>query len=148
VFGPGNRLPGPRGSSRRANSGTKPPQQFREGLAHCGRDLRLAKRALRTGRRAACHLTQEQSFAIRTRSGSAAARLPVKWANTLGTIKAATTGPSRAVSSKHMPGHLAEFECRFNRRCDLAAMIARLCWAGVRTTPMPDRLLKPAEVYA
>jgi len=43
---------------------------------------------------------------------------------------------------------LAEFECRFNRRCDLAAMIARLCWAGVRTTPMPDRLLKPAEVYA
>ena len=31
---------------------------------------------------------------------------------------------------------------------DLAAMIPRLAWAAVRTTPMPYRLLKLAEVYA
>jgi hypothetical protein len=29
-----------------------------------------------------------------------------------------------------------------------AAMIPRLAWAAVRTTPMPYRLLKLAEVYA
>ena len=44
--------------------------------------------------------------------------------------------------------YLTEFEYRFNRRYDLAAMIPRLTWAAVRTTPMPYRLLKLAEVYA
>jgi len=87
--------------------------------------------------------------AIKTGSGSAAARTPAfKWVNTaLGTIKAATTGTHRAASSEHAPRTLAEFEYRFNRRYDLAAMIPRLCWAGVRTAPMPYRLLKLAEVY-
>jgi hypothetical protein len=33
-------------------------------------------------------------------------------------------------------------------RANLAAMLPRLCWAAVRTTPMPYRLLKLAEVYA
>jgi hypothetical protein len=39
-------------------------------------------------------------------------------------------------------------EYRFNRRYDLAAMIPRVCWAGVRTAPMPYQFLKLAEVYA
>jgi len=39
--------------------------------------------------------------------------------------------------SKHVPRYLAEFEYRFNRRYDLAAMIPRLSWAGVRTAPCP-----------
>ena len=88
--------------------------------------------------------------AIKTGSGPAAARTPAfKWVNTaLGNIKAAITGTYRAVSSKHVPRYLAEFEYRFNRRYDLAAMIPRLCWAGVRTAPMPYQLLKLAEVYA
>ncbi len=47
-----------------------------------------------------------------------------------------------------VPRYLAEFEYRFNRRYDLAAMIPRLAWAAVQTTPMPYRLLKLAEVYA
>ena len=87
---------------------------------------------------------------IKTGSGPAAARVPAfKWVNTaLGNIKAAITGTYRAISSKHVPRYLAEFEYRFNRRYDLAAMIPRLCWAGERTTPMPNRLLKLAEVYA
>ena len=88
--------------------------------------------------------------AIKTGSGPAAAQVPAfKWVNTaLGNIKAAITGTYRAISIKHVPRYLAEFGYRFNRRYDLAAMIPRLCWAGVRTAPMPYQLLKLAEVYA
>ncbi len=88
--------------------------------------------------------------AIKTGLGPAAARTPAfKWVNTaLGNIKAAITGTYRAISSKHVPRYLAEFRYRLNRRYDVAAMISRLCWAGVRTTSMPYQLLKSAEVYA
>ena len=88
--------------------------------------------------------------AIKTGSGVAAVRKPAfKWVNTaLGNIKAAIVGTCRSINSKHVPRYLAEFEYRFNRRYDLAAMLPRLCWASVRTTPMPYRLLKLAEVYA
>jgi hypothetical protein len=87
---------------------------------------------------------------VKTGSGPKAARTPAfKWVNTaLGNIKAAITGTYRAINSKHVPRYLAEFEHRFNRRYDLAAMIPRLTWAAVRTTPMPYWLLKLAEVYA
>ncbi len=66
----------------------------------------------------------------------------------LGNIKAAIVGTYRAIDQKHVPRHLAEFEYRFNRRYDLAAMMPRLTWSSVRTTPMPYRLLKLADVYA
>jgi hypothetical protein len=56
-------------------------------------------------------------------------------------------GTYRSINSKHVP-RLAEFEHRFNRRYDLAAMLPRLCWVRQRTTPMPCWLLKLAEVYA
>ena len=87
--------------------------------------------------------------AIRTGSGTAAARTPAfKWVNTaLGNIKSAIAGTYRAVSSKHVPRYLAEFEYRFNRRYDLASMIPRLGWAAAHTPPMPYRLLKLAEVH-
>ncbi len=82
--------------------------------------------------------------------GYRAAQTPAfKWVNTaLGNIKAAITGTYRSINSKHVPRYLAEFEYRFNRRYDLAAMIPRLSWAAVRTPPMPYRLLKLAEVHA
>jgi ribosomal protein L37AE/L43A/transposase-like protein len=85
-----------------------------------------------------------------TGSGPAAGRTPTfRWVNTaLGNIKAAITGTYRAINTKHVPRYLAEFEYRFNRRYDLAAMVPRLTWAAVRTPPMPYRLLKLAEVYA
>jgi hypothetical protein len=64
-----------------------------------------------------------------------------KWVNTLlGNIKSAITGTYRAVRS-HAGRTLAEFEYRFNRRFDLAAMIPRLGYAAVRTSPMPYRSL-------
>src|SRR3954468_16112552 len=86
---------------------------------------------------------------IITGSGAAAARTPgFKWVNTaLGNIKVAIVGTYRAIDQKHVPRYLAEFDYRFNRRYDLAAMMPRLLWAGVRTTPMPYRLLKLADVY-
>jgi len=61
---------------------------------------------------------------------------------------AAIVGTYHSINSKHVPRYLAEFEYRFNRRYDLAAMLPRLCWASVRTTPMPYRLLKLAEICA
>src|SRR5215213_9906998 len=87
---------------------------------------------------------------IETGSGAAAARTPAfKWVNTaLGNIKAAITGTYRSISQKHVPRYLAEFEYRFNRRYDLAAMLPRLTKAAAQTPPMPYRLLKLAEVSA
>lgn len=68
-----------------------------------------------------------------------------KWVNTvLGNIKSAIIATYR-IAAKHAARRLAEFEYRFNRRYDLAAMIPRLAWVSVRTPPMPYRLLKLAE---
>ena len=87
---------------------------------------------------------------IITGSGRASARHPAfKWVNTvLGNIQAALTGTYRAIRDKHVPRYLAEYTYRFNRRYDLASMIERLAWVGLRTPPMPYRLLKLAEPHA
>lgn len=87
---------------------------------------------------------------IITGSGRKAARHPAfKWVNTmLGNVKAAMTGTYRAIREKHAPRYLAEYAYRFNRRYDLASMIERLTWVGLRTPPMPYRLLKLAEAHA
>jgi hypothetical protein len=84
---------------------------------------------------------------IITGSGRKAALNPAfKWVNTtLGNIKSAITGTYRTIPDKHVPRYLAEFEYRFNRRYDLAAMMPRLGYVAVRTPPMPYRLLKLAE---
>ncbi len=86
---------------------------------------------------------------IRTGSRPKAVKTPAfKWVNTaLGNIKAAITGTYRAISGKHVPRYLAEFEYRFSRRYDLAAIIPRRTWASVRTPPMPYRLLRMAELH-
>ena len=86
---------------------------------------------------------------IVTGSGKKAVRTPAfKWANTLlGNLKTSLAGTFHTIRDKHVPRYLAQFQYRFNRRYDLAAMIPRLGWAAVRTPPMPYRLLKLAEVY-
>ena len=69
-----------------------------------------------------------------------------KWVNTmLGNVKNAITGTLHSVSLKHVPRYLAEFEYRFNRRYRLGDMIERLTYVGLRTPPMPYRLLRLAE---
>ena len=87
--------------------------------------------------------------AIVTGSGRKSARHPAfKWVNTvLANFKTSLVGTYHAVSGKHAPRALAEFDYRFNRRYDLAAMMPRLGWVAVRTLPMPYRLLKLAEDY-
>src|SRR5207244_10161598 len=84
---------------------------------------------------------------IIARSGRRAALMPAfKWVNTtLGNIKSAITGTYRAIRDKHVPRYLAEFEYRFNRHYDLAAMMPRLAYVALRTPPMPYRLLRVAE---
>jgi hypothetical protein len=87
---------------------------------------------------------------IITGSGRKAALNPAfKWVNTtLSNIKSAITGTYRAIRDKHVPRHVAEFEYRFNRRYDLAAMMPHLGYVALRTPPMPYRLLKLAEDHA
>lgn len=53
----------------------------------------------------------------------------------------------RAIREKHLPRYLAEFSYRFNRRFDLASMLARLTAAAARTPPMSYRLVKLAEAH-
>jgi transposase-like protein len=87
---------------------------------------------------------------IVTGGGPKAAKTPAfKWVNTaLGNIKSALVATSRAVREKHVPRYLAEFEYRFNRRYDLAAMIPRLAYVALSYAPMPYRLLKLADLQA
>ena len=70
------------------------------------------------------------------------------WVNTMiGNVKNAATGTYHAVSGKHLPRYLAEFNYRFNRRYDLAAMLPRLGYVAAKTPPMPGRLLKLAGAF-
>lgn len=69
-----------------------------------------------------------------------------KWVNTiLGNVKNSLKGTYHAISKKHIPRYLAEFQYRFDRRIDLGSMIPRLAYVAVRTPPMPTRLLTLAE---
>ena len=65
----------------------------------------------------------------------------------LGNVKNALHGTYHALAAKHLPRYLAEFSYRFNRRFQLKARVPRLGYAAVRTPPMPQRLLKLAEVW-
>lgn len=84
-----------------------------------------------------------------TGGGRSSAKNPIfKWVNTvLGNVKTSITGSYHAISKKHVPRYLAEFEYRFNRRYELPAMMERLAFVAVRTPPMPYRLLTMAESF-
>ncbi len=70
-----------------------------------------------------------------------------KWINTMiGNVKNAIHGTYHSVSSRHLPRYLAEFCFRFNRRFRLGAMVENLLYHASKTPPMPQRLLKLAEV--
>lgn len=70
-----------------------------------------------------------------------------KWLNTMiGNVKKAIHGTYHAISEDHLPRYLAEFCYRFNRRFQLDDMIERLAYVALRTPPMPQRILKLAEV--
>lgn len=80
--------------------------------------------------------------------GLARRRLTLNWVDTmLGNVKNAIHGTYHAIRPKHLPRYFAEFSYRFNRRFDLASMLARLATAAARTPPMPYRLVKLAEAH-
>jgi transposase-like protein len=86
--------------------------------------------------------------AIVTGGGPDCVELPYfKWVNTMiSNVKNSMHGTYHALRLKHLPRYLAEFSYKFNRRFDLKAMINRLIFACSQTPPMPERLLKLAEV--
>lgn len=69
-----------------------------------------------------------------------------QWVNTvLWNMKTSLAGTYHAVSHKHIPRYMAEFQYKFNRRYDLAAMIPRLAYVALRTPPCPERKLVLAD---
>jgi transposase-like protein len=80
--------------------------------------------------------------------GLAQRRQVLTWVDTMiGNVKNAMHGTYHAIRGKHLPRYLAEFSYRFNRRYDLAGMLARLATAAAHTPPIPYRLVKLAEVH-
>lgn len=70
-----------------------------------------------------------------------------KWVNTMiGNVKNSIRGTYHSISDKHIPRYLAEFCFRFNRRFHLDRMVEQLIHAAVKTSPIPQRILKLAEV--
>jgi hypothetical protein len=65
----------------------------------------------------------------------------------LGNEKSAIRETIHSISKKYEPLNLAVFEYRFNLRFDLPLMVERWLSACMRTSPMPYRFLKMAEVY-
>jgi hypothetical protein len=63
------------------------------------------------------------------------------WVNTmLGNVKNALHGTYHALSPKYLQRYPSEFCYRFNRRFDLASILARLLHAAARTSPLPYKL--------
>jgi transposase-like protein len=70
-----------------------------------------------------------------------------KWINTIiGNVKRSLHGTFHAISKKHFSRYLAEFCYRFNRRFDLRQLLPRFSYIALRTPPIPQRLLKVAEL--
>ena len=64
----------------------------------------------------------------------------------IGNAKNALHGTYHAISSQHVPRYLAELCDRFNHRFQLDEMVDRLLHDALHTLPIPQRLLKLAEV--
>ena len=84
-----------------------------------------------------------------TGKGKKAAMHPqFRWVNTLlGNLKTSMSGTYHAFDfSKYASRYLAEFQFRFNRRFNLAAMVPQLLNNLVHTTPQPLRILRVSEL--
>ncbi|WP_421851776.1 IS1595 family transposase [Marinomonas sp.] len=85
---------------------------------------------------------------IVTGGGFESVELPYfQWVNTMiSNVKNAMHGTYHAINLKHLPRYLGEFCFKFNRRFNLENMLEQLISSSIRTAPMPERLLKLAEV--
>lgn len=86
--------------------------------------------------------------AIVTGGGAASMEiLALQWVNImLGNIKNSLHGSYHAFRGKHLPRYLAEFNYRFNRRFWLDRITDMLIHDAARTPPIPQKLVKLAEV--
>ena len=86
--------------------------------------------------------------AIITGGGAASMEiLALQWVNIiLGNLKNSIHGTYHSIQGKHLPRYLAEFNYRFNHRFALNRIVDRLLLDVARTPPMPQRLVKLAEV--
>lgn len=101
-------------------------------------------RCFRAVERAGCQHTP----LLMSGPGAPRRRKALKWVDTmLGNVKNSIHGTYHAIRGKHLPRYLAEFSYRFNRRFDLAGMLASLGRAAARTPPMPYRFIKLAEAH-
>ena len=74
-------------------------------------------------------------------------KMVFQWLNTvIGNAKNALHGSYHAISSLHVPRYLAELCYRFNHRFQLDEMVDRLLHNALHTLPIPQRLLKLAEL--
>ena len=65
------------------------------------------------------------------------------WVNTVpGNVKRSMNGTYHRLDAKYAGRYLAEFQYRFNRRYDLAALPRRLLRAAVATLPLPRPVLE------
>lgn len=65
------------------------------------------------------------------------------WVNTiLGNLKSVLRSTYHSISGKYAQRYLADFQYRFNRRFKLEEMLPRFFYVALRTTPMPQRLIK------
>jgi hypothetical protein len=70
-----------------------------------------------------------------------------KWVNTvIANVKRSFHGTFHAISKKHFGRHLGEFFYRFNRRFNLQQLIPRFIYVVLKTPPMPQKLIKVAEL--
>ncbi len=78
-----------------------------------------------------------QCFDATTEAGCAATEKPefYRVSTVLGNLKTALRASCHSFEARCAPRHLAEFECRFNRRYHLADMVPRLAFVAPRTPP-------------
>jgi len=61
-------------------------------------------------------------------------------------VKNSIHGTYHAINQKHLLRYLTEFCFKFNRLFNLKNVLEQLIASSIRTAPMPQRLLKLAEV--
>jgi hypothetical protein len=95
--------------------------------------------------RAGCR--HEPDIVARTLTGRSETLPCFRWVNTvLGNLKTAIRGTCHAIRRPYVPRVLAEFQWRFNRRADMAAMLDKLLDAAVRHAPRPYVQLRLSEM--
>nr|WP_274382170.1 transposase [Photorhabdus bodei] len=66
--------------------------------------------------------------------------------NMISNVKNSIRGTYHSISKKYLPRYLAEFCFRFNWRFNLKKTFEQLIYSCIRVAPIPEYLLKLAEI--